>query len=83
MIKSSKFKENNNNNIVFFVMHADFIDLLLKQLMNIKEDSLKFTINNTSTSLFILNENDINIKFINNTEHLLFENIHNKIINRL
>jgi len=83
-IKSKEFKEKNNNNIVFFIIHTHFMNLLLKEIMNNNDLNLNFEIPNTSTSLFVLKEdNKLNIKFINNIEHLTIQNYNNPLFNKI
>lgn len=82
-IKSDVFKNKHKNDIVLFVIHGDFINLLNKEILDINNSDIKFDMSNTSTSLFMLKNNKINVKFINNIEHLFLENINNKIINKL
>ena len=74
----------SSNNIVFFIIHTHFMNLLLKEIMNNNDLNLNFEIPNTSTSLFVLKEdNKLNIKFINNIEHLTIQNYNNPLFNKI
>jgi broad specificity phosphatase PhoE len=51
-IKSEKFQKMYKNKIVLFVMHNDFIDHVLKLLLNMKNQINKINLNNKSPELF-------------------------------
>lgn len=81
-IKSKEFRKENENKIVLMVMHGNFIDYLLKEIMNINAKlnfktmseyevhSIYFDTPNTATSLFVVRNGKIIIKNICNVEHL-------------
>ena len=70
-IKSIKFKKENYDNLVIFVMHADFINDLQKKLLNINDSHVYFDILNTSFSCFELHNQSIKVDCISNVEHLI------------
>jgi broad specificity phosphatase PhoE len=84
-IKSAEFRELNENKIVVFVMHGNFIDHLQKAMMNIPEDAtidskvtndhtvhpVSFGTPNTATSLFfVFKDGRISVRYIGNVAHL-------------